>query len=457
MDIFDNISIIVSGSHLQMLNTLLIIAQFLFTLFTGIMLGSLILSTRLKSQSQKDGTENPDFKERMSLEMMGLITSSPSTWFGFGLIPFLAIIVIYIQLTAGSGSSAGAVLLVGFLFYAFGLLLAYFYKNSNRFIQFYNFVNSDENDSNLPKDDYRSSSAEDYFHQMESQKSNTGFWAVVMMLIGSWAFISGTHLASDSSLFSQSAMNNFFTLPVFYKMINLIALSFTVAAATYSYLKFHWDGGFDFKDESYKRWARNKSAKITVISMAVQIIFYGLSLALVPDLATSYLVYAWAAVAIVLAFVATNLFYTIIKTDNSSHVRIAYPLIIAMFLFMVVSSQTSFEVSNSDNIARIANDYDLQMASLHSSGEEIQEADGAEIYQTRCAACHKFDLKQVTAPSYKDILGKYNNDTQALVDFILNPTPQDTENYPSGMANPALKGSEARAVAKYIQEEVKKY
>jgi len=457
MDILNNISIIVSGSHLEMLNTLLIIAQFLFTVFTGLMLGSLILSTRLKSKSIKEGTENSDFKERMSQEMMGLITSSPTTWFGFGLVPFLAIIVIYIQLTAGSGTSAAAVLIVGFMFYVFGLLLAYFYKNSNRFIQFYNFVNSNKNGNNLPENDYRSSSADDYFQQMESQKSNTGLWAVIMMLAGSWAFVTGTHLASDSSQWTQTAIHSLFSLPVFYKMLNLIALSITTAAATFTYLKFHWEGGFDFKDENYKSWARKKSAKITVIFMAAQIIFYGLSLAVLPNSAISYFVYATAAIALVLAFIATNLFYTIIKTKNTSYVRIAYPLVIAMFLFMVVSSQKSFEVSNSGNIARIANDYELQMASMHSVGEEEQELDGEEIYQTRCAACHKFDEKLITAPAYKDVLGKYNNDTQALVDFILNPTPQDTENYPSGMANPALKGPEARAVAKYLQEEIKKH
>jgi len=457
MDIFNNISIIVSGSHLEMLNTLLIIAQFLFTVFTGIMLGSLILSTRLKSKSIKEGIDNSDFKERMSQEMMGLITSSPSTWFGFGLVPFLAIIVIYIQLTAGSGTSAAAVLIVGFMFYAFGLLLAYFYKNSNRFIQFYNFVKSNKSGENLPENDYRLSSADDYFQQMESQKSNTGLWAVIMMLAGSWAFVTGTHLASDSSQWTQTAIHSLFSLPVFYKMLNLIALSVTIAAATFTYLKFHWEGGFDFKDESYKSWARNKSAKITVTFMAAQIIFYGLSLAVLPNSAISYFVYSTAAIALVLAFVATNLFYTIIKTKNSSYVRVAYPLVIAMFLFMVISSHKSFEASNSGNVAKIANEYELKMASMHSGAEETEELDGEEIYNNRCAACHKFDIKQVTAPSYKDVLGKYNNDTQALIDFILNPTPQDTENYPSGMANPALKGPEARAVAKYLQEEIKKH
>ncbi len=452
MDIFDNLTIIVSGSHLEMLNTLLTIAQFLFTVFTGIMLGSLMLSTSFKRQSFKKSNES-NYQSRMSLEMMDLITSSPTTWFGFGLVPFLAIIVIYIQLTAGAGTTAPGVLLFGFLFYSFGLLLAYFYKNSNRFIEFYDFVKSN---ADMPKEDYRTSSAEQYNNQMTSIKSNTGFWAVFMMIFGLWAFVTGTHIASDPTLWSDATIVSFFTLAVFYKMVSLLAASFAVAAATFLYLKFHWDGGFDFKDEGYKAWAKNKSATIAASCVSVYIIFYGLSLSVIPEASNSAYVYGGAALAIVFAFIATNLFYTIIKTKKSSYIRFAFPLVIAMFLFMVCSNQNAFEVSNTDNVARIAGEHKVKMASLYSE-VEVVEIDGEEIYKIRCAACHKFDEKQVMAPSYKDVLPKYDSDTQALIDYILNPSAVDTENYPSGMANPALKGPEAKAVAEYLQEEMKKY
>ena len=96
--------------------------------------------------------------------------------------------------------------------------------------------------------------------------------------------------------------------------------------------------------------------------------------------------------------------------------------------------------------------YDELLTEL--KGEDIEvELNGEEIYKVRCESCHKFDIKLV-GPPHNEVVPKYFGKKELLLAFIKNPTRVD-ETYPP-MPNPGLKPAEAKAVADYVLEQVKK-
>ena len=84
-----------------------------------------------------------------------------------------------------------------------------------------------------------------------------------------------------------------------------------------------------------------------------------------------------------------------------------------------------------------------------SGGAEIS---GEAIFQQKCQACHKWDVKLV-GPPYKETLPKYEGKLDELVNFINNPVKKNPA-YPP-MPAQGLKPKEAKAVAKYIMESYK--
>ena len=78
---------------------------------------------------------------------------------------------------------------------------------------------------------------------------------------------------------------------------------------------------------------------------------------------------------------------------------------------------------------------------------------GKEIFQVRCASCHKFDGKLV-GPPYNEVVPKYFDNEDELIAFIKHPSKIDP-NYPP-MPKPGLRPNEVKAVAGYVLEQVKK-
>lgn len=77
---------------------------------------------------------------------------------------------------------------------------------------------------------------------------------------------------------------------------------------------------------------------------------------------------------------------------------------------------------------------------------------GQEVFNSRCASCHKFDSRMV-GPPLNDVLPDYRNDRQALEDFIRNPVKKNPD-YPS-MPDLDLSDREIEAVAAFLLSRLK--
>lgn len=446
----ENLALPVSGAHLSLLTFLLLLALISFTIYTGIVFGSMILSYFFKRKYNKTGSE---LHNKFSQDVINIITTNPTTWFGFGLMPFLAIILMYIQMSGGQGINSVNILIVSFLFYAVGITVIYFYKNSLHFQMLYSLF---EKRKAIVKDEFSEGLAKEQNKQMGILNRSTGFWGITFMFISLWIFATGTHYAIDESMWSKSAVENMFSLPVFIKLTQLILAGISMAGATYIFLRYYWNGGYDFKDSEYSEFARKSASGLAIATLVIQPLFMALSIGFAPKDTVSGLMYIGIALAIVFTFIGTHIIYTYLRNNGVNYLKYAYIFVIGGFVFYALSMQQNYREANHDYLTLRVHEFEMLELARAAEKSGPVEVDGGEIYKTRCSACHKFDVAQVTAPAYQDVLPKYEDNMEALVNFIYNPTPRGNTD-PNGnkyppMANQGLKKHEAEAVAKYLVE-----
>jgi cytochrome c len=127
-------------------------------------------------------------------------------------------------------------------------------------------------------------------------------------------------------------------------------------------------------------------------------------------------------------------------------------VLILASISLIIKDQKAMSNSTEVHSLVLSTEYNKILADL--KGEGISAVINAkEIYDVRCASCHKFEQKLV-GPAHFDVLPKYVGKEAQLVAFIRNPVKVDPA-YPP-MPNPGLKPQEAEAVAKYLLEEYQK-
>lgn len=444
----ENLALPVSGSHISLLGFLLLLALISFTIYTGIVFGSMILSYIFKKKNKKSGN---DLELNYSQDIINIITTNPTTWFGFGLMPFLAIILMYIQMAGGQGINSVNILIVSFLFYAVGITVIYFYKNSLHFNMLYSLF---ENRKAIVKDEFKEGMAAEQFKQMKILNHSTGFWGIAFMFISIWLFATGTQYAVDKSMWDSSAIVNMFSFSVFFKLTQFIVGGISMAGATYIFLRYFWDGGYDFKNSEYAEYARKTSLGWTLVTLVFQPLLMAVVIGYADKTTVSGMVYVGIALAVVFSFIGSHLLFSYLRNNEISYLKYAYAAVLGAFIFFAVSQQSNFKEANHEFLTYRVHEFEmLELARAAESSVPV-EIDGEAIFKTRCSACHKFDVSQVTAPAYADVLPKYADNMEALINFISNPSPRGNidpngNKYPP-MANQGLKKNEVEAVAKYL-------
>ena len=139
------------------------------------------------------------------------------------------------------------------------------------------------------------------------------------------------------------------------------------------------------------------------------------------------------------------------KNDYRFGSMVFFILIFAVVAFIIKDQKAMTNATKNQSLV-LSTEYDKILAGL--KGEEtVAVLSGKEIYDVRCASCHKFEQKLV-GPAHFDVLPKYVGKQAQLVAFIRNPVKVNPA-YPP-MPNPGLKPQEADAVAKYLLDEFAK-
>lgn len=133
------------------------------------------------------------------------------------------------------------------------------------------------------------------------------------------------------------------------------------------------------------------------------------------------------------------------------HVFLLSVLVIGLFTFKQQSYQDaairehSLQMAGAAGIMR--DELVAEREALYASAQPADELLGERIFDQRCTACHAFG-QRIVGPPYEDVLGKYVDNIEALIEFISNPSRVNTD-YPS-MPNQGLRRREVEAVATYL-------
>jgi cytochrome c551/c552 len=454
MGFLDSLVLPVSGEHLNLLNFLLLCATLMFTIYTGVLFGSIFISTWYRRRGITRGSK---FAERFSRDIVDVITTNPTMWFGFGLMPLLAVAFIMIQLTHSTGVATPSMLLVLLPIYGFALLASYFYRHSFLFSDLYDAFKGQRN----KKEDFRTKSASKYHHSMKGVNETTAFWSLSLLMISMWIFTTAMHAAKNPDFFDKTAINIIFSWGGMLKTIYFYFASLAVGAGTFLYVRFIWDGGEKYEDQNYASQAKKVASGFGLVGLIIQPVFFGLGLVFNSAEAYSVMSFSAAVAGVILAFVVSHQLYSIIRLNDVGFIKLGYWVLILGFSAFVMSDHFGFTSSNEQNRLAMAHHFEELELARAAEASGPAPVDAANIYETRCSACHKFDVAQVTAPAYTDAIPKYEGSVEDLADFIQNPVPRGNidpngNRYPM-MANQGLTKREATAMAEWILQELKNY
>jgi cytochrome c len=448
MEFLDNLVLPQSAEHIALLHYMTLLVLFLFLPFISIILGGSTLSLIYKRRGEKE--ENSNFT-RFSKDIIDICTINKSTGVILGIVPLLALILIFAQILHTTQSPAVWYLMVSLLSISSGLVYIYIYKYSITFIDIFRTASDETSSNESIKEQFK-------FYSKRAQLVNnkSGMWGILFLYIGTYFLIAGlTAALSPETWGAKSGILLLLTSwEIFLKWIYFLVGSFLITGALVLFNFFFWEGGIKDLQKDYYDFVKKTTLSHTLVNTAVLPALAFLNIFALPSVALSTSLFGIVLIGLFVLFLVLHLLYDMLKNN---HVRFSgWVFILALFslLFFVISDQIAINNSTKKHSVVLAAGFDKSILELKASAGGVGAISGASIYATRCAACHQFDRKLI-GPAHKDVLVKYEGNVEKLVQFINNPVKVDPA-YPP-MPSQGLKPIEAKAVAKYILEEVKKY
>ncbi|MCU0364524.1 MAG: c-type cytochrome [Ignavibacteriaceae bacterium] len=167
-----------------------------------------------------------------------------------------------------------------------------------------------------------------------------------------------------------------------------------------------------------------------------------------PATALTGTVFTYSIISLALLFLGYHFLFLLTKEIKGTTAALLFFTLVFSIAAFIISDQKAMATSTQVHSAMLSAEFDKYLAELKGEGKTIA-INAAEIYQVKCASCHKWDQKLV-GPAHLEVLPKYVGKEAQLVAFIRNPVKVDPA-YPP-MPNPGLKPNEADAIAKYLLE-----
>ncbi len=432
-----------SGTNLLLLNLLQMISLSALMIYSGILLGSISLSIWFYRKSIK---ENSLRYAELAKALADLIASGKIFAFGLGIVPFLAIIMVYIQLLNFSGSYVPKFLILAFVLWIISIALIFIYHHSTELNYYFEYIKS-KISSERKDDDFLS-----FQEKAERYRSRTGFWGILLLAISLYIFIAALNLAVENWRW-RSVHNTFeliLSFSAFFKYMSFITSAFAITGIAFLYKKYKWMEEPPFTDAELNDYAKRFNLSVALIATMCMPLFYVLNLLITPKTAINDFLFGFALLGLVLLFVLLHFLYEMVRNSKFIYISAAFYLLIAIIGISQVKEQLVFKYANAELTERLSKNYDVFYQDLLAkAGRGGMEISGEEIYKGKCVACHDFEQK-VVGPPHKLVLPKYIDAPEALAKFILNPVKIDPA-YPP-MPSQGLRPKEAEAVAKYMIE-----
>jgi len=416
MEFLDNFILPQSAEHIELLHYMLIVILFIFIPFAGILLGGSILSLVGFNKSNKNGDEN---YFQLSKDLIKIVTFNKSAALIFGIVPIAAIVIIYAQLLHTAEFSIFRYFAWAFILITVAIIFIYSYRS---------FIAADSKS-------FRARLA--------------AIAGIIFLFIGLWLLTTGITIPT---LFKEWKTSEFFSGIILWQVLSrfiyFILFAFTLTGGIVLFSLFEVRGDEENQESEYKKFVRNHILIMTFASGILIPVFALINLFALPDSSLSGSVFTYGIISLVLLFLGYHFLYLLTKEVKGTVAALLFFSLVFSVAANILSEQKALKNSTRVQSAILSNQFVEYITELR--GENVvPELNAAEIYQVKCASCHKWDEKLVGPPHMK-VLPKYSGKEAQLVAFIRNPVKVDPE-YPP-MPNPGLKPNEADAVAKYLLE-----
>jgi len=453
MNIFEHLISPPSSEFTSVLYFIQIITYLLFIPYTCLLTGGLILSSVYYNKANKK--QNSEIL-KLSRDIINKTIINKTTGFGLGIIPLITTATIFLQFFYTSNTVPASLLIISILLYVTAYILSYSYKS---LINIKEIINSLEytktHESNIKSEDsYKlRENIEIFKYDISKKISLYGKLAIFFLLLSVFFLFGSVTIYSNPILLQKSdtIFAIFADISVWLKLIYFVILAFSLTSVTliFQFFTKHFQKNsainiLQFTNGKLKTFLT--TAIISTISLPIIVVFNFLIL---PDSSLIPSVFIFTGISFISTLVTVILLYAIIRTP-----KLKYSVSALIFIYLIIFSgimkdELAFKSSIKEQIAVVNLKAEEIYKEKFPKTTSVTEVNGEEIYKSRCAACHKFDVKLV-GPPYKETLPKYNNDIKKLSQYIYNPVKVNPE-YPP-MPNQGLKMNEAEAVAKYIIE-----
>ncbi len=447
MDFLDKLVLPQSAEHIQLLHYMVTLILILFIPFISILLGGTTLSLYFRRKGLQGGNA---VYLKFAKDIVDLLTVNKSVGIILGIVPLLTCVLVYAQLLHNADVSSISYLVAAFFLTTISIILIYTYRYS---LSFTNIFNSFE---------YKTSHDEDLKDELEKFKKGnqslsfkSGRYGIVILFLALWIFTAAISLATYTGKWgNENLIFLLFSWQVLANYFQLIASAFALTGGAILFGFFYWEGGRKNLSEDYKNFISKTAARITLTAALFQPLFLIINLFALPDKALSFSVFTYSFLAIFLLFLAYHYLYATLKESSVKYTgRIFYVLLFAL-IALIAKDQLAMGNATREHSSVLAASFEKYLADLKGTGEATEKLSGQQIYEVRCASCHRFDQKLV-GPPYNETLPKYEGKIDQLVTFILNPVKVNPA-YPP-MPNPGLKPNEAKAVADFEMIEHMKF
>ncbi len=441
MEFLNNFVLPQSAEHIELLHYMLLLVLFLFIPFISIVFGGIILSVIYRRKGEKG---NDKFYLRLAKEIAEITTINKSVGFILGVAPIIASILIYSQLLHNSQVSNLNYLALSLVFVTTALIFIYSYRYSLSFNGIFNsFSGKDVTEPGVFEDVQKLSD------ESNRISKKAGSFGLAFLFLGLWFFVTALTIPTIYSaweidnfifgLFSWEVLSRF----IFYI---LFALSLTGGMILFTFLED--EKKKRVKEEEYSNFVKQKIVRVTFFGSFFIPVLLLISVFSLPSSSLTGTVFFYAIISLILLFLGYHFLYVLSKEIKGTTAALMFFTLIFSIAAFIISDQKAMATSTQVHSAVLSAEFDKYLAELKGEGKTVS-INAAEIYQVKCASCHKWDQKLV-GPAHLQVLPKYVGKEAQLVAFIRNPVKVDPEFPP--MPNPGLKPNEAEAIAKYLLE-----
>ncbi|MCU0342697.1 MAG: c-type cytochrome [Ignavibacterium sp.] len=445
MDFLDKLVLPQSAEHIELLHYMLTLVLALFVPFISIIFGGTFASIHFGKKFRKTKTL---YYKKFSKDVIEYVTVNNGVGVILGIVPLLAAMLIFAQLLHTAEIQTVSFIALSLVLIIVALFMIYTYRYSMVLSNVFESVNSDAITDRDTEEDYKKIKEKSSYLSLKYGKSG-----LVFLFIGIWFYVAAITSATTFTSWNFNGLITSLAAPkVLLNLLIFVAFAFTLTNAAILFIHLYWKDSKKDEDVLYTKFVKDTASKAGLKSSIVLPVLIAINLFSFPETNLSGSIFVYAVVSILLIFLAYHFFYMIqIKNDYRFGSLIFFVLILAMVSFLIKDQKAMTSATEKHSLV-LSTEYDRILAELKGEGT-VAVLSGKEIYDVRCASCHKFDQKLV-GPAHNDVLPKYVGKEAQLVAFIRNPVKVDPA-YPP-MPNPGLKPQEADAVAKYLLEEFAK-